>query len=73
MSSHINMASGSQEWKASQIRTAPYQKAKDGKWYFQIDCIKKCWALAGRKITDSNSKRYNSIGYETFEECEQGK
>ena len=67
------MASGSQEWKASKIRKSTYKKDNDGKWYFGIDYIPKSWALEGRKITDSNSKRYNSIGYETFEECEQGK
>ena len=41
--------------------------------YFQFDNIPMCWALKGRKITNSNSKTYNSEGYETFEECEQGK
>ena len=64
----------SQEWTASKIRTAPFKHAKDGKWYFQFDYIPICRAKEGRSITKSNnSKRYNSIGYETFEECEKGK
>ena len=49
-----------------------YKKPND-RWYFQIDYIPKSWALEGRMITKSNSNRYNSKGYETFEECEQGK
>ena len=68
------MASSSlQEWTASKIRTALYQKVKDGQWFFQFDYIPKSWAKQGQKITNSNSKPYNSIGYETFEECEEGK
>ena len=68
------MASSSlQEWTASKIRTALYQKVKDGQWFFQFDYITKSWAKEGRSITKTNSNRYNSIGYETFEECEEGK
>ena len=63
----------SQEWKASKIRKNPYQKANYGKWYFEIDYIPKNWAKEGRSITKSNSNRYNSIGYETYGECEEGK
>ena len=63
----------SQEWTASKIRTAPYQKVKDGQWFFQFDYIPKSWAKQGQKITNSNRKTFNSIGYETFEECEKGK
>ena len=63
----------SQEWKASKIRKAPYQKANDAKWYFEIQYITPSKALAGRKIKISNSNRYNSIGYETFDLCEKGK
>ena len=69
------MASSLQEWKCSKLtRNCPYQKVKEGKWYFQFDYIPICRAKEGRSITKSNnSKRYNSIGYETFEECEKGK
>ena len=63
----------SHEWKASKIRTAPYQKVKDGKWFFQFDFIRTSWAKEGQKISNSNSNRYNSIGYETFDLCEEGK
>ena len=63
----------SQEWKASKIRKNPYQKANDGKWYFEIYYISKSWAKEGRSSTKSNGNRYNSTGYETFEECEEGK
>ena len=65
------MASGiSQEWKVSLVRKASFQKP-NGLWYFEIDYIRKSWAKEGRNITKSNSNRYNSIGYETFEECEK--
>ena len=69
------MASSLQEWKCSKLtRTAPYQKVKDGQWYFQFDYIPKSWAKEGRSITKSNnSKTYSSIGYETFDLCEKGK
>ena len=67
------MASSLQEWKCSKLtRKCPYQKANDGKWYFQFDYIIPSKALAGRKITKSNCKTYNSIGYETFDLCEEG-
>ena len=68
------MASSLQEWKCSKLtRKCHYQKVKDGQWFFQFDYITKSWAKEGRSITKSNSNRYNSIGYETFEECEKGK
>ena len=51
----------------------PIKKANDGKWYFEIQYITPSKALAGRKIKISNSNRYNSIGYETFDLCEKGK
>ena len=68
------MASSLQEWKCSKLtRKCPYQKVKDGQWFFQFDYIPKSWAKEGRSITKSNSNRYNSIGYETYGECEEGK
>ena len=67
------MASSLQEWKCSKLtRKCPYQKVKDGKWFFQFDYIIPSNALACRSITKSNCNRYNSIGYETFDLCEKG-
>ena len=69
------MASSSlQEWTCTKLtRKCPYQKVKDGQWFFKFDYIPKSWAIQGKKISNSNRKTYNSIGYETFEECEKGK
>ena len=62
----------SQEWKASRIIRKSYAKP-NGLWYFEIDYIRKSWAKEGLSITKSNSDRYYSIGYETFNLCEEGK
>ena len=63
----------SQEWKASKMIRKSYKKPYD-LWYFEFEYIPICRAKEGRSITKSNnSKTYNSIGYETFEECEKGK
>ena len=52
------MASSLQEWKCSKLtRKCPYQKVKDGKWFFQCDYIIPSNALAGRSITKSNCNR----------------
>jgi len=65
-------SSVSQEWKASIVRKASFQKP-NGLWYFEIYYISKSWAREGRSITKSNRNRYNSIGYDSLEECEKGK
>ena len=69
------MASSSlQEWTCSKLtRKCPYQKVKDGQWFFQFDYIPKSWAKQGQKITNSNHKTFTSIGYETFDLCVEGK